>query len=89
MAMGSSWMIRPFAGAGVGGRTFDYSDVDAGGHTALAGYGALGTELQTGRFAVRLEARDYVYRFEGLDGTEDATTRNDLTLVLGAALHMW
>jgi hypothetical protein len=75
--------FTPFAGLGVGGRTYDYRDFDASSKTNVAGFGALGGELGFGRAGARLEARDYVSRFEALTGDSDAKTRNDVTLALG------
>ena len=84
------WTFRPFAGLGVGARTHDFkdrSDIDA--QTYLAGYGALGAEIQHRRVALRLEARDYVTRFKGLLGNEAAVARNDVMLGAGLAFHVW
>jgi hypothetical protein len=78
-----SWSFTPFAGLGIGARTYDYRDLDIDSQTNLAGYGALGGELGFGRIGARLEARDYVSRFEPLTGNGDAKTRNDVTLAAG------
>ena len=84
---GDDWTFRPFAGAGLGARTHDRSDIDA--QTYLAGYGALGAEIQLRHVALRLEARDYVTRFKGLLGNEAAVARSDLMLGAGLAFHAW
>jgi hypothetical protein len=55
--------------------------------TYFAGYGALGTELQLARTALRVEARDYVSPFKGLMGGEEAAWRNDVMLAGGFAFH--
>jgi len=83
--MGDAWELRPFIGAGIGGRTYDVENGDT--ETNFAGYGALGTEFQSGRFALRLEGRDYLSRYRGLSGGLDATTRNDIMMMMGAAIH--
>jgi hypothetical protein len=84
--MSEAWLFRPFAGLGVGGRTYDYKAVGIGAKTCTAGYGALGTEFQSGAIAVRFEARDYVSCFESpITGRKQ--TRNDLGLSLGFAYH--
>jgi hypothetical protein len=81
-----AWDFTPFAGLGVGGRTYDYRDLDVDAKTNVAGYGALGAELGFGRTGVRLEARDYVSQFKPLTGG-DSKTRNDVTLAAGLTLR--
>jgi hypothetical protein len=81
-----AWDFTPFAGIGVGGRTYDYRDLDVDSKTNVAGYGALGAELGFGRTGVRFEARDYVSQFEPLSGG-DTKTRNDVTLAAGLTLR--
>jgi len=78
--------FSPFVGVGVGGRTYSYRDLDADSRTNFAGYGALGGDIGFGRVGLRLEARDYLSRFEPLTGSGDAATRNDVTLAAGLAL---
>jgi hypothetical protein len=83
------WTFRPFIGAGLGARThdvYDRNDLDA--QTNLAGYAALGGEIQHQRIALRLEARDYVTRFNGLAGGDAAEARNDLMIAAGLAIHI-
>ena len=92
------WTLRPFLGAGLGARTYDFHDVDSGSETNFLGYASLGTELQHKNIALRIEARDYLSRFSGLpvgrhgehslmDDDDDTTTRNDLTFGGGLSLH--
>ena len=77
------WDFTPFAGLGVGGRTYDYRDLDdVDAKTNFAGFGALGGELGFGRAGLRIEARDYVSQFKPFDGT-DTKTRNDVTVAAG------
>jgi hypothetical protein len=84
----ASWDFTPFVGLGVGGRTYNYRDLDnIDSKTNVAGYGALGGEAGFGRVGLRLEARDYVSRFEPLTGSGDATTRNDLTFAAGLTVR--
>jgi hypothetical protein len=78
-----SWRFEPFAGLGVGGRTYRYRDLEVDSKTNVAGYGALGGEFGFGRVGLRIEARDYVSRFEPLIDDGDAKTRNDVTLAAG------
>jgi hypothetical protein len=57
---GSSWLLKPFLGAGAGGRTYDYQAVNVGTNTCTAGYSTIGSELQKGVMALRFEARNYI-----------------------------
>jgi hypothetical protein len=83
-----SWAFTPFVGLGVGGRTYNYRDLDdVDAKTNVAGYGALGGEVGFGRLGLRLEARDYISRFEPLTGDGDAKTRNDVTLAAGLTVR--
>jgi hypothetical protein len=83
----AAWNFTPFAGLGIGGRTYDYRDLDIASKTNVAGYGALGGELGVGRWGLRLEARDYVSRFKPLTGSGDTKTRNDVTLATGLTVR--
>lgn len=84
---GETWEFTPFAGLGVGGRTYDYRDLGVGSTTNIAGYGALGGEFGFGRIGVRLEARDYVSGFKPLTGSGDSETRNDVTIAAGLTVR--
>lgn len=84
---GTDWELRPFLGIGAGGRTNDYIASAFGTTTCLAGYGALGTELQRGILAFRVEGRDYLACQES-PVTGDKKTRNDIRLSFGLALHL-
>jgi hypothetical protein len=80
-----AWDFTPFAGLGLGGRTYDYRDLDAGSTTDFDGYGSLGGDFGIGAFGVRIEGRDYVSQFKPLTGTGDSKTRNDVSLFVGLA----
>ena len=84
---GGSWDFTPFAGLGIGGRTYDYRDLDVSSKTNVAGYGALGGELGFGKVGVRVEARDYISQFKPLTGVGDSKTRNDVTLAAGLTVR--
>ncbi len=81
-----AWDFTPFAGLGVGGRTYDYRDLDVDAKSNVAGFGVLGGELGFGRAGLRVEARDYVSRFKPFDGG-DSKTRNDVTVAAGLTLR--
>jgi hypothetical protein len=85
--LGEQWMLRPFLGAGAGGRTYIFDDSDADSQNDLAGYATLGTEFQIHRMALRLAGRGYLTRFEGLHGNGKHVTRGDLALSAGLAYH--
>lgn len=78
-----TWSFTPFAGLGVGGRTYHYRDLDVDAKTNVAGYGALGGDIGFGAVALRVEARDYVSQFKPLSGSGDTKTRNDIGLAVG------
>jgi hypothetical protein len=83
-----SWDFTPFIGLGIGGRTYNYRDLDnIDSKTNVAGYGALGGEVGFGRLGLRVEGRDYVSRFEPLTGGGDAKTRNDVTVAAGLTVR--
>ncbi len=84
--LNADWEFKPFFGLGAGARTYSYADATLSSETDFAAYGALGTEFQLGRTALRLEARDYVSNFKE-PITSKTSTRNDITFNLGFALH--
>ena len=73
-------LLNPFIGAGVGGRTYNYRDLDVESKTNFAGYGALGVDVPVGGVSLRVEGRDYISRFEPLNGSGETKTRNDVAL---------
>ncbi len=83
----ASWDFSPFVGLGVGGRTYDYRDLDVDAKTNVAGYGALGGEFGFGQFGLRIEGRDYVSRFKPLTGTGETKTRNDVAVAAGLTIR--
>lgn len=86
--LGGKWELRPFVGAGMGGRTYAYDAGTLADKACAAGYGALGTEFQLGRTALRFEARDNVYCFRSPVVGVGPKTRNDVGLSLGLAYHL-
>ena len=90
---GGKWLdggrlsFSPFAGAGAGGRAYDYRDLAVDATHNLAGYVSAGAEMGiVHRVTLRLEARDYLTGFKPLNGGGATNTRNDLTLMAGLRL---
>ena len=81
------WTPRPFVGGGVGRRTYENKRLELR-HGYATVYGGFGIEYQTDVIGVRLEARDYVSRFAGFDGTEPRGVRNDIALAIAIAYHV-
>jgi hypothetical protein len=79
--------ITPFVGAGLGGRTYSYRDLNVDSKTNFDGYGAVGVDIGLGRVGARIEARDYVSRFQPLTGRGDTNTRNDIGLFAGLGVR--
>jgi hypothetical protein len=82
-----NWQLKPLLGLGLGARTYDYHAGSLGVQTCLAGYGAIGTELQYRATAFRLEARNYVFCYDD-PVLNDQDTRNEIGLTFGVAYHI-
>jgi hypothetical protein len=80
-----SWKknFTPFAGAGVGGRSYNHRKLEMDATHNLSAYASAGGELAVRRVRVRLEARDYVSGFKPLSGAGDARTSNDVVVMAG------
>lgn len=78
--------ISPFAGVGIGGRSYNHRSLDVGATHNVAAYGAAGGELGTSRVRLRVEVRDYVTSFKPLAGAGQAATRNDVVVMAGLRL---
>jgi hypothetical protein len=83
---GKAMTFSPFAGAGVGGRSYNYRKLDVDATHNVAAYASAGGELGIRRVRVRLEARDYVTGFKPLDGAGAARTGNDIVVMAGLRL---
>lgn len=83
----SSISTRPYAALGVGGRTYDYRDLDdVDAQTNFLGFGAVGVDVAqaTGPIGVRVEARDNITAFKGLRGEfGERKARNDVQFSAG------
>jgi hypothetical protein len=81
------WEIKPFAGGGAGARTYLYDAPGLASNTPLAAYLSMGTELQRGLAAVRIETRGYVHGFTD-PLTEEWDSRSEVGISLGFAYHV-
>ena len=82
------WRVSPLLGAGVGLRAYRDRDTTSPSQANLAGYGSLGLELAGGRVALRLEGRNYLTAFRGLEGGERSSVRSDATIIVALGYHM-
>jgi hypothetical protein len=77
------WNFSPFAGLGIGGRTYNYRDLDVDSKTNVDGYAAVGGDVGFGPIGLRIEGRDYVSQFKPLTGSGETKTRNDVGVAFG------
>ena len=77
------WNFSPFAGLGIGGRTYNYRDLDVDSKTNVDGYAAVGGDVGFGPIGLRIEGRDYVSQFKPLTGSGETKTRNDVGVAVG------
>jgi hypothetical protein len=84
----NGWMVKPFAGAGGGIRNFLYRANEFTSRGGPSGYGTLGSELEIGSIALRLEARGHIFRYRPPTIGGDNVTRGDMTVQLGMAYHL-
>ncbi len=80
---GHALTFTPFAGAGAGGRSYNYRSLDVDATHNLAAYGSAGGELGYRRIRFRVEARDYVTGFAPLTAKGATVRRNDVSLMGG------
>jgi hypothetical protein len=83
---GNGMSLMPFAGAGAGGRSYNYRKLDVDATHNLAAYVSAGGELRIRRVGLRLEARDYVGEFRALDGGAAKRIGNDVVFMAGLRL---
>lgn len=72
--------LKPFVGAGLGGRTYDFRDLAVDSETDFAGYFSAGAELEYRQLAFGLTVRDYISDYDGIGVEEESSTRNDVTV---------
>lgn len=80
---GRAVTFHPFAGAGIGGRSYNYRQLDVDATRNVSAYAAVGGEVGLRRVHVRLEVRDYVGGFKPLAGGGQTDTRNDVVMMVG------
>ena len=80
---GKALTFTPFAGAGAGGRSYNYRSLDVDATHNLAAYGSAGGELGYRRIRFRVEARDYLTGFKPLSANGASGRRNDVSVMAG------
>ena len=80
---GRALTFTPFAGAGAGGRSYNYRSLDVDATHNLAAYGSAGGELGYRRIRFRVEARDYLTGFKPLTANGATGRRNDVSVMAG------
>jgi hypothetical protein len=80
---GHDLSFSPFAGAGAGGRSYNYRHLDVDATHNVAAYLSAGGELGFHWVRLRVEVRDYVTGFKPLAGGGAADVRNDMTVLVG------
>jgi hypothetical protein len=75
--------LSPFAGIGVGGRSYNYRSLHVDATDNVAAYGAAGVEIGVRRLSMRFEGRNYLASFKPLAGGGKAATRSDIVVMLG------
>jgi len=76
-AVGLSWTLKPFAGVGIGTRTYTFRDLDVNRQTDFAFYSSLGASLRHDRLVFGLTARHGLTAF-GPGG--DTGARGDVSV---------
>jgi hypothetical protein len=80
LALGRALTLKPFVGAGLGARTYDYRDLNVDAETDFVGYVSAGANLDYRSFTIGVTARDYISDYDGIGADEESSTRNDVSL---------
>lgn len=75
--------LKPFLGAGVGGRTYRFRDLHVEAETDLVGYYALGVSLECRPLVISATARNYLSDFDGI-GAKRGPSRASEFAVFGS-----
>lgn len=79
----SAVTLRPFAGIGAGGRSYNSHAGDVDATHNIAAYLSAGGEVGVRRVRLRLEVRDYVSDYKSLNGAGSSGVRNDVVAMIG------
>jgi hypothetical protein len=82
VALSGAWSLEPFAGVGVGTRSYTRVNDGADSQTDFLFYSALGADLRRGRFAVGATARHQLTAFTPAG---DSGARGDVALLGGVS----
>jgi len=78
IALSGAWSLEPFAGVGIGTRTYSHVNAGADSQTDFVFYSALGADLRRGRLAVGATARHQLTAFTPAG---DSGARGDVALL--------
>jgi hypothetical protein len=79
-ALGKGLTLKPFVGAGLGVRSYDFADLDVNTESDFVHYFAAGAALEYRHLAVGVTVRDTLGAYDGLVVDEDSSTHNDLAV---------
>ncbi len=83
-----SLSFTPFAGTGVGARSYNYRHLAVAAAHGVAAYGSAGGELAVRRVRLRVEARDYVAGVKPTDRGDAAGAWSDVSIMAGLRFVM-
>ena len=81
------WALRPFVDLGGGVRSYSYSAPNLNNHTGGEGFAGVGTDVNIGRSAIRLAAKDNFFSYEMPTADGTTASRNDVSLSIGFGFH--
>jgi len=79
--------FAPFAGAGLGGRSYEFRSSALASGTCSAGYASAGVSYERGVSTARVEARDNLFCYRPPVGPAAELTRNEVALQLAVGLR--
>lgn len=78
--LGGGQALKPFVGAGIGGRTYRFREPGVERETDLVGYWATGVTLECRGFVLGATARNYLSDFDGIGAERGSTRAKDLAV---------